>query len=143
MAKGRWKLSKSLQAEEIFSILLQKKRPTRSLTKEVLLKCLKDTEVSIDFLKLCLEWDDSENLKVFRTGLLFVTKAKGATHIAKLTGISRITLYRMLSPKGNPRLNSLMSLLRALKCHVWVVDEDFIKRRERVPRPKDYRHARG
>lgn len=137
MARGRWKLSRQQMAEEAFSVLIQKNRPTRTFTKEALLRGLRNTETAVDFLKLCLEWDDSENLKVFKSGLLCVVKSRGATAIADATGVSRITLYRMLSPKGNPRLSSLIALLKELKCHLWVVDDDFIRRREKVIRPKD------
>lgn len=137
MPRGRWKLSRQQMADEVFSVLIQKNRPTRVYSKESLLESLGDTEIATDFLKLCLEWDDSKNLKVFKAGLLFVVKARGATIIASTTGVSRITLYRMLSPNGNPRLSSLIALLRELKCHIWIVDEDFIRRREKVIRPKD------
>ncbi|MBX3041820.1 MAG: hypothetical protein KF789_14025 [Bdellovibrionaceae bacterium] len=137
MARGRWKLSVEQRAEEAFSVLIQKNRPTRTFSKETLQENLRNTDVALYFLKLCLEWDDSKNLKVFRSGLLFVIKAKGATAVSNSTGVSRITLYRMLSPKGNPRLSSLLALLRELNFHLWVVDDDFIQRREKVIRPKD------
>lgn len=137
MAKGRWKLSNQQMAEEAFSVHIQKNRPTRTYTKEALLKSLSDTEIAVDFLKLCLEWDDSVNLKAFKAGLLCVVKARGVTAIAEATKMSRLSLYRMLSPKGNPRLSSLTALLRELKCHLWIVDDDFIQRREKVVRPKD------
>lgn len=137
MPRGRWKISRQQMADEVFSVLIQKNRPTRVYSKESLLESLQDTEVATDFLKLCLEWDDSQNLKVFKAGLLCVVKARGATAIAFATGVSRVSLYRMLSPKGNPRLSSLIALFKELKCHLWIVDEDFIRRREKVIRPKD------
>jgi len=37
----------------------------------------------------------------------------GVTEIAKITGLSRETLYRTLSKKGNPQLSSLMPILQA------------------------------
>jgi probable addiction module antidote protein len=124
-------------AEEAFSVLIHKNRPTRTYTKETLVKCLVDTDIAVDFLKLCLEWNDSEKLKLFKAGLLFVIKSRGVSAISKATKMSRLSLYRMLSPKGNPRLSSLMAILRELKCHLWIVDDDFIQRREKVVRPKD------
>jgi DNA-binding phage protein len=51
----------------------------------------------------------------------------GISHVAEETGISRITLYRMLSKDGNPELNSLVKVMRFLKMHLWVVDQHFIK----------------
>ncbi|OOE80924.1 putative addiction module antidote protein [Salinivibrio sp. ML198] len=43
-----------------------------------------------------------------------VARAKGITDIAKQTGLSRETLYRTLSQKGNPNLKTLMAIVDAL-----------------------------
>ncbi|WP_288586097.1 addiction module antidote protein [uncultured Methylobacterium sp.] len=43
-----------------------------------------------------------------------VARAQGMTQIAKETGLSRETLYRTLSDKGNPQLATLMAVLKAL-----------------------------
>lgn len=37
----------------------------------------------------------------------------GMSVLAKRTGLSRETLYRTLSDKGNPRLDTLVAILRA------------------------------
>jgi len=39
---------------------------------------------------------------------------KGVGRIAALAGVNRENLYRMLSQKGNPRLDSLLPVLKAL-----------------------------
>lgn len=137
MPRGRWTLSDNQVANEVFAVLIQGKRPTRTFTKAVLTQALCEEGVYMDFLKLCLEHDGTKNFQMFRKGLLMVVRSLGPDRIAKSTGINRVSLYRMLSAKGNPRFDSLVSLLMALKVRLWIVDEDFIKRRSRVVRPKD------
>ena len=43
-----------------------------------------------------------------------VAKARGMTDLATKTGLSRETLYRTLSPKGNPNLKTLLAIINAL-----------------------------
>lgn len=43
-----------------------------------------------------------------------IARAKGMADIAKQTGLSRETLYRTLSQKGNPNLKTLMAIVNAL-----------------------------
>ncbi|TXN50434.1 putative addiction module antidote protein, partial [Methylobacterium sp. WL2] len=43
-----------------------------------------------------------------------VARARGMTQIAQETGRSREQLYRTLSEKGNPQLDTLMAVLRAI-----------------------------
>lgn len=44
-----------------------------------------------------------------------IAKAKGMTSISKETGLSRESLYKALSGKGNPRLSTIMKVTRALQ----------------------------
>ncbi|EHC7291008.1 putative addiction module antidote protein [Vibrio parahaemolyticus] len=43
-----------------------------------------------------------------------VARAKGMTDLATQTGLSRETLYRTLSQKGNPNLKTLLAIVSAL-----------------------------
>ena len=43
-----------------------------------------------------------------------VARARGMTQIAVETGRSRESLYRALSDKGNPQLDTLVSVLKAI-----------------------------
>ncbi|ELB2819348.1 MULTISPECIES: addiction module antidote protein [Vibrio] len=43
-----------------------------------------------------------------------VARAQGMTDLAAQTGLSRETLYRTLSSKGNPNLKTLLSIVAAL-----------------------------
>ncbi len=137
MPRGRWTQSDNSVADEAFSVLIHGNKPTRTHTKESLAETLVEEGVYTDFLKLCLEFDESKDLRMFRKGLLIVVRSLGPERVAKRTGINRVSLYRMLSPKGNPRFNSLVRLFEALRVRLWIVDEDFVKRRSRVIRPKD------
>lgn len=64
------------------------------------------------FLEALLEEGDS---RVITLGLRELAESAGGMAVlAKRTGLSRETLYRTLSPRGNPRLDTLSILLHAL-----------------------------
>jgi probable addiction module antidote protein len=43
-----------------------------------------------------------------------IARAKGMTQIAKATGLGRKSLYKALSPEGNPELTTLLKVIQAL-----------------------------
>jgi probable addiction module antidote protein len=43
-----------------------------------------------------------------------VARAKGMTQIAKAAGLGRESLYKALSPQGNPEFATVLKLMRAL-----------------------------
>lgn len=43
-----------------------------------------------------------------------VARAKGMTQIAKATGLGRESLYKALSPEGNPEFTTVLKVMRAL-----------------------------
>ena len=43
-----------------------------------------------------------------------VAKARGMAYVAKAVGVERESLYRTLSPRGNPRLTTLIALMKTL-----------------------------
>ncbi len=43
-----------------------------------------------------------------------IARAQGMTKIAKATGLSRESLYRALSPEGNPELQTFIKVVHAL-----------------------------
>jgi probable addiction module antidote protein len=43
-----------------------------------------------------------------------VARARGMSQVARDTGLSRESLYRALSPEGNPELSTLLRVIRAL-----------------------------
>lgn len=70
---------------------------------------LKNPKLALDYLNEALMDEDE---KVFLIALKDVLNAQGDD--AQETNISRPSIYRMLSEKGNPRWNSLASLFSAL-----------------------------
>jgi probable addiction module antidote protein len=136
MPKKKIKYSNEYKAIESYTVLMEKDRPSKSYSRDDILLGLANPEIYPDFLKLCLEADESKDLKAFRLGLLFVVKAIGLSGIAKKVGLPRVTVYRMLSKSGNPSLKNLCRLLNALSLRLWVVDEEFIKRGNKIKRYK-------
>jgi probable addiction module antidote protein len=43
-----------------------------------------------------------------------IARAKGITQIARETGLGRESLYKALSPEGNPEFATIMKVVRAL-----------------------------
>ena len=43
-----------------------------------------------------------------------IARAKGMTNIARATGMSRESLYKALSPGGNPEMATFLKVIRAL-----------------------------
>lgn len=79
--------------------------------KEGLLKSLKDPHEAAAYLTAALEDGSPE---VFLLALRNVAEAHGMTSIAEGAQLNRVSLYRMLSEKGNPQLSSLSALLDQL-----------------------------
>lgn len=49
-----------------------------------------------------------------------IARARGMTHVARIAGVSRESLYRALRADGNPEFGTIMKVLRALKLHLSV-----------------------
>lgn len=81
--------------------------------QEFLLEKLQDPKLAIAYLNEALKDPDRS---VFLIALKDVLEAQGEdmTELAKETQITRQTLYRMLSPKGNPQLNNFRALCDTL-----------------------------
>lgn len=93
---------------------ITKKSVKVELTKdyrEYLLKQLEEPEEAAAYINALLEDGDESALLL---GFRDVVDARGLGEIAKITGLNRENLYRMLSKQGNPRLSSLIALLKAL-----------------------------
>ncbi len=43
-----------------------------------------------------------------------IARAKGMTQIARETGLARESLYKALSPEGNPEFSTILKVVRAL-----------------------------
>ena len=77
----------------------------------VLKSRLADREQAANYLTACYE----EGPDVFLQALRDVVDAQGGmSRTARLAGLNRESLYRQLSRRGNPSLNSLNAVLTAL-----------------------------
>lgn len=70
----------------------------------------KDRRLAGAYLDAAMEDDDP---RVVLSALRTVSEAQGMAKIAEAAGIARESLYRALSPKGNPRLSTLFAILKA------------------------------
>jgi len=76
-----------------------------------LLEQLKDGEFAAEYLNAASEDDDP---KTYLTALRKVVEARGGmASIAEKTHLSRETLYRTLSTRGNPTIKTLTAVLKA------------------------------
>lgn len=72
---------------------------------------LGDPEVAQHFLTEVIEGGDAQEIA---EAIGVVARGMGMASVAQRTGLSRETLYRALSQKGNPTLSTLLSVLDAL-----------------------------
>lgn len=83
-----------------------------------------DRELAAEYLKSALE--SLENPDERAGGLLALRSLAeaygGLGAIAASAGISRESLYRSLSPKGNPTLKTLIAVLNAMNLRLTVVE---------------------
>lgn len=80
---------------------------------ERLMDRLKDPKLALAYLNEAVKDEDQ---RVFLLALKDVIEANGGdmSALAAETKLNRPTIYRMLSKKGNPRWDSLTSLLNAI-----------------------------
>jgi probable addiction module antidote protein len=91
-----------------------KKRKTSISHNEAVIQELRDDPAfAAEYLKAALE--DVEEPRVLLIALRQVAEARGGiAKVAKAAGIERESLYRALSPRGNPRLSTLVAVTRAI-----------------------------
>jgi probable addiction module antidote protein len=137
MVRGRWTENDESLAQEAFAVLILKQSVSRKFPKKELVRLLSEPTVYVDFLKLCAEYDTSDDAKTLRRGISLTVKAMGVNWVAKSCGISRVSLYRMLTKGGNPRLKNFTRLCHTLGLKLWVVDTDFVYRGRGFVRPRN------
>ena len=81
--------------------------------QEKLIQALQDPELASAYLNEALKDEDP---RMFLLALKNVCEAQGEemTDLARRTKLSRENLYRILSKKGNPKLNNIIALLNAV-----------------------------
>lgn len=82
-------------------------------------KILRDPESAAVYLEEMLQDGDMEQ---FTMALKHVAEAQGGVSgISRKTRLNRETLYRTLSKKGNPQLDTLTKILAAMKLRLSIV----------------------
>ena len=72
---------------------------------------LKTPEERAAYLEAILEDGDAD---LIAAGLGEIARAMGATELARLTGLSREAIYKGLVPGGNPTLDTLARITKAM-----------------------------
>lgn len=87
-------------------------RASISHDKAMIRELREDPELAAEYLKAALQEDEPGVLLV---ALRRVAEARGGVaKVAKSAGIERESLYRALSPRGNPRLSTLVAVTKAM-----------------------------
>lgn len=69
-----------------------------------------DAELTGEYLREVLEQSDTPEELLL--GLRRIAEVQGMSRVAEAAGLSRESLYRSLSAAGNPRLSTLVAVLR-------------------------------
>jgi probable addiction module antidote protein len=72
---------------------------------------LETQEDIVAYLEAALEVNDST---LVAAALGDIARAKGMTQIAKKSGLGRESLYKALSPEGNPEFSTVLKVVSAL-----------------------------
>lgn len=81
---------------------------------------LETSEDMIAYLDAALEAGDIELLKA---ALDDVARARGMTDVARASGLARGSVYKALSPDGNPAFTTVASVLHAFGLRLSIVPE--------------------
>lgn len=72
---------------------------------------LETEEDMASYLEAALEANDPS---LIAAALGDIARAKGMSQIAKQTGLGRESLYKALSPEGNPEFSTILKVINAL-----------------------------
>ena len=90
-----------------------------SHNEAVIRRIRENSEFAVEYLKAALE--DTEEPAVLLLALRRIAEARGGVaKIAKAAGITRESLYRALSKRGNPRLSTLVAVTKAVGLRITV-----------------------
>jgi probable addiction module antidote protein len=87
-----------------------------------------DRKLAVEYLKAAMEsLDDPEDRAAGLLALRTVAEAYGGLGaVAAEAGISRESLYRTLSPSGNPTLKTLLAVLKTVGLRLSVAPEEHV-----------------
>jgi probable addiction module antidote protein len=87
-----------------------KRKASISHDEAIVRQLRKDPDFAAEYLKAALE--DEDEPRVLLIALRHLAQAQGIAKVAKAAGIERESLYRALSPHGNPHLSTLVAVTR-------------------------------
>jgi len=90
--------------------LMKTPKAAVSHRKRLITELRADPEPAREYLTAAIEDPDPQ---VLLAALHAVVEARGMARVAKAAGIPRESLYRALSPQGNPRLDTLLAVIHA------------------------------
>ncbi len=82
--------------------------------EDILYHDLQDPEEAAAYLNAALDDEAEKRAEIFLLALRDVAKARGIRQLAQDTQLSRESLYRTLSRKGNPRFSTLEAVLESV-----------------------------
>ncbi|GHU10961.1 addiction module antitoxin [Alphaproteobacteria bacterium] len=84
---------------------------------ELLVEKLKnDSELADIFLRSAIDdYSKDMNKEALLLSLRHLAEARGFSKTARESGLTRDVFYKSLLPNGNPKLDTVMAILRALK----------------------------
>jgi probable addiction module antidote protein len=91
--------------------------------KDALIEDLKDSQYAQTYLSVALEeYEKDRDVAAFLTALRDVVEAQGGiTRLAEKTHLNRQSLYKSLSAEGDPKLNTVETVLHGLGFRLSVV----------------------
>jgi probable addiction module antidote protein len=88
-------------------------RPSISNDEALVRRLRESPKFAVAYLKAALE--ETDEPKVLLVALRRIVEARGGiAKVAKAAGVERESLYRALSPRGNPRLSTLVAVTKAV-----------------------------
>jgi probable addiction module antidote protein len=105
------------------------KRGKKSSYVDDLHRRLRDPSYAAEYLNGVLAETSEGEDAAFLLALRDVAEAQQMSKVAVAAGVNRENLYRMLSGRGNPRLSSLLAVMKALGLHL-SVQHEFVTKTE-------------
>ena len=105
----------------------QKKHAASVSHEEWVLDALRsDPEFAVEYLKQAMsEMNEPDGRGAALLALRQIAESCGGiAQVAEAAGVQRESLYRALSPKGNPTLNTLLAVLKSVGMRLSVGPED-------------------
>lgn len=118
---------------------IKKNKPaTYRKFKDSVIEKLRDPGYAKNYLQIAIEdYEQDRDSEEFLLALRDVAEAQGGiSRIASQVGVARSSLYKTLSSKGNPRLDTLMGVLHALDFKLAIVSRERGKKKTSSPSPR-------